>query len=472
MTVGRSGGRAVGSVCRTAGSALFAAALLTARPSDRLTAQETSLTIYSDGRVLVRRTLPVAVPRGTSTIAVDLGVREVDPGSVVVLDEGVQLAGLHYTSATGQEGSLRRAVGGMVMFRSEFGNGVRYSRGTLLSVDPVAVQVDSGVMYALPGVPVFPPAMVQLQPRVDLSLESPRALNSLHLLYQSAGLSWGASYAVLLPRGGSGQARMTGTAAIVNGAGLAMSGVELQLIAGDIRRAESPGSDVRGVMRLNAVVVTAMGGADEEAVGGSHVYTLPGRHDLVPGETRTIALFPAATAAVAPELVLPQGGYGIVQAWPEPLRDQHPVISYRVRRPVQPANGFGALPLPSGIVRVYEPDSAGRLQLVGEVPIAHTPAGRDLQLTTGTSFDVTATRSQTAYERRGDRDVSSGYRVVLNNAGSQAVTVSVRDVCPGRCEIESSTVRGENVTASMVSFPVPVPPGGTTTLDYRLRARW
>lgn len=38
-------------------------------------AQETSLTIYQDGRVAVRRTIPVALPRGTSTVSLDLGGR-------------------------------------------------------------------------------------------------------------------------------------------------------------------------------------------------------------------------------------------------------------------------------------------------------------------------------------------------------------------------------------------------------------
>jgi hypothetical protein len=46
--------------------ALALAGIAAVAPAARLDGQ-TSLTIYNDGRVLVRRTLPVAVPKGAST---------------------------------------------------------------------------------------------------------------------------------------------------------------------------------------------------------------------------------------------------------------------------------------------------------------------------------------------------------------------------------------------------------------------
>ena len=242
-TVGRYGGRAVRGLGRTIGLAL-GVGLLTALPPYRptaLSAQETSLTIYSDGRLLVRRTFEVAVPSGTSMHPLDLGVREVNPGSVVALDDGIQVTGSRLAAATGLEGSLRRAVGAQLLFRSESSMGVRYSTGRLLSAEPVAVQVDSGIVYSFPGTPVFPQALVQLAPRFELTVESARAAGSLRLLYQSSGLAWAANYAVLVPRGGAGQAPVTGTAEIVNNAGIAMTGAQVQLLAGDVRRAERHG---------------------------------------------------------------------------------------------------------------------------------------------------------------------------------------------------------------------------------------
>ncbi len=454
------------------------AAAAVAAAATALAAQETGLTIYSDGRVIIRRTLPVAVPRGVTTMAVDLGVRDADPTSLVALDEGVQLRLARVSAALGLEGSLRRSLGREVTFRTGPDSAPRYVRGTLLSLEPPAVRLDGMVMYGLPGTPVFPDSLVQLLPRIEVTLESARPLNALRLMYLSGGLGWQASYTIILPRGGAGQGTVTGAATIVNGASLALTGAQVQLLAGDVRRAGQPPPMARAPGRAVMEMSVAAAEPAEEALGGTHLYSLPGTVDFAPGETRTIALFPRATATVEPEFVLRGQNYGPANEWPDALRDLHPEIAYRVLRPAGPAGtaaaagSFGATPLPGGVVRVYEPDEAGRPQLVGEAAIGHTPAGRDLRLATGTAFDITATRTQTAFERRGPRETVSDYRVALQNARPQAVQVLVTDMCPGRCDVLSSSTAVETGSATTVAFRVSVPAGGSATLDYRLRARW
>src|SRR5207244_2622695 len=58
---------------------------------------------------------------------------------------------------------------------------------------------------------------------------------------------------------------------------------------------------------------------------------------------------------------------------------------------------FGDRPLPGGTVQLYQADSAGRLQLVGEARSEHTAPGRDLRVQSGDAFDITAERVQTDY---------------------------------------------------------------------------
>ena len=115
QTYGSTGVRADGRTRGSLAAIGLAVALLLAWviPS---AAQETSLTIYQDGRVMVRRTLPIAVPRGTSTASLDLGGRGADATSLVALDEGVQVRGVQVWAATGVEGSLRRALGREIDF--------------------------------------------------------------------------------------------------------------------------------------------------------------------------------------------------------------------------------------------------------------------------------------------------------------------------------------------------------------------
>ena len=443
-------------------SALFPASAV-------LSAQETSLTIYQDGRVLVRRTVAMPVARGISTLPVDLGAQSVDPGTIVALDDGAQIRGASAAAATGPEAALRRAVGHEMEWMLIGGDSApHFVRGTLLSVDPVAVRVEGRVVYAPPGTPAFPESLVSLAPRVNLTVEAARELPSLRLAYQLNGLQWRAAYALVLPRGGAGRGAVTGLATIENPGGLTFSGAEVQLLAGDVRRTDqAPRPMAAGRALMLAEVAVAPG---EQSVGETHVYTLPGTVDLAPGESRTVALFPRVEAQVEPEYLLRHGWYVFQARQPQGEQDLHAEVSYLVRRPARTA--FGDTPLPAGVFRVLAPDSAGRLQLLGETQIAHTPAGRELHLATGTAFDLTAQRTQVTFEPRAPRDAVSSYRVVIRNAKSEAVTVQVLEEFPGAWEVLSSSVAAERLSASSARFPVSVPAGGEATLEYRVRVQW
>jgi len=86
---GGQGGRSGGAV-RAMIAVLAVTAPLPRGPAAPLEAQ-TSLTIYNDGRVLVRRAVEVAVPKGTSTQRVALGTA--DPASLFTLDCAVAISG-------------------------------------------------------------------------------------------------------------------------------------------------------------------------------------------------------------------------------------------------------------------------------------------------------------------------------------------------------------------------------------------
>jgi len=73
-----------------------------------LTAQSvsSSITIYNDGRVLVRRTLPMDIPKGNSSQWAALGL--LDPASLFSLDSTVVIAGATYDPAS----EIRRVMRG------------------------------------------------------------------------------------------------------------------------------------------------------------------------------------------------------------------------------------------------------------------------------------------------------------------------------------------------------------------------
>ena len=148
-------------------------------------------------------------------------------------------------------------------------------------------------------------------------------------------------------------------------------------------------------------------------------------------------------------------------------------MSYTVKRPR--STGFGDRPLPGGVARLYEPDSSGRLQLIGEASLDHTPAGEDLRLTAGNAFDVTAKRVQSTYTTRRDSLntwATADYTVTLTNAKDSSVTVDILEQRPGEWSVLSSSVPGEKLSSTTTRFRVVVPARGSKVLTYRVRVKW
>jgi hypothetical protein len=455
-----------------AGAAFFSAARGSA---------QTSLTIYNDGRVLVRRTMPVQVPRGSSTLPVALGA--LDPASIFSLDSSIVIQRVAYDAAVDEASVLRRAIGRRILFRT----GLRATSGggqvpdtvsaLVLSVEPLQFQLPDGrVTFTMPGTALYPADLVVSAPTALLALQSAGARDALRLGYFTDGAQWQASYQVIL---GAGTARVTG-AAVVSSQTLRADSAEIQLLAGSVSVAGQAPSPMRDeVMVKRMAVAAAPAPVGEQRVGEFHLYSIPEKLTLLPGMTSSAALFEPVSAAYERNYVvrgmIPYYGYLPQQ----PNEEDVPVeVSYTLKRPRKTA--FGERPLPGGIARIYEADSAGRLQLVGEASTDHTPAGEDLRLSAGVAFDLTAKRAQTNYSTRRDSLPGGGwrtlatadYRVTVSNATDSVATVDVLEQRAGDWVVVSSSIKPEKLSSTITRFRVRVPARGESVVTYRVRVTW
>ncbi len=459
------GGKTVGSIVIV----LF----LTALPTHHLPAQSTSLTIYNDGRVLVRRTVGAEVSKGNSTQRIALGA--LDISTLFSLDSSVVITASSYDGAVDENSVLRRAIGRRLKFRHA-GPPVDSLGAQLVGVDPERWRMPEGnIQFGRPGTPLYPDDIVVLDPVVNLSLRTTNARKELRLGYFTGGAQWQASYQIVL---GASQAQVTGSA-VINSQTLRAENTEIQLLAGSVSRAVMD-DERRREFDMVARKAAAEGVAvAEQRVGEFHLYSLPGRSTLLPGVATSIALFDPGYAKYERSYVvkghIPYWG-GLPQYGEE---TEIPVeISYLVKRPRK--TEFGDRPLPGGVARLFQADSTGRLQLVGEARLGHTPAGEDLRLAAGTAFDLTAKRVQTTYITRRDsvragywRTVATAdYAVTLNNAGDSAVTIEVHEERGGEWSVLSSSVPPEKVSSTLTRFRVAVPGRGETVLKYRVRVIW
>lgn len=436
-------------------------------------AAQTSLSIYRDGRVVVRRTLPQALQQGRN--AVTLRLERLDPATLFSTDTSVSITSATVRYPSTATDALAGAVGQTLSFVRAKGDTIR---ATVVRADPPQFRLSDGrLLLGLPGEPLFPAELVRTSPEAQLLLDASRARQRTDIAYVAQGMTWEALYQVIVT---GARAQVSGTATVTS-QDLRADSADVQLVAGAIRQTRQPKAAPQPNYDVSAIRSQGMvQGLEttEQSVGETHVYQLPGRLTIEPGVPVATALFPRSSAPVTQELIVP----GVVpwRGWigqnPEP--DRVPVqVWYTIRR--APKTPFGDRPLPAGTVQLYQADSSGRVQLIGEATNDHTAPGRDLRLQSGDAFDLTAQRVQMDYnqeqlppERRGmpaRQRVTAAYRVTISNAKREAVTVDVRESHFGAWKIVESSVPAEKLSSTESRFRVQVPAQGEATLTYTVQ---
>ena len=445
-------------------------------------AAQTSLSIYKDGRVVVRQSLPQALTKGRSTLSLKLD--GLDPATLFSPDSAVAVLSATLRPASDRDAALRAAMGRTLSFVRGKGDTVQ---ATVIRVAPPQYRLADGRLLltepgeppSVLGEPIFPAeiGLVRTAPEVSVVVEAAQARPRTELAYISQGVSWEALYQVQVS---GAVARVSGTAT-VRSQSLKADSAEVQLVAGSINRVRTPEPqfEAAAVVGRLAQAAAPAAYAVEQAVGETHVYLLPGRLSLEPGVPVATALFPRGSVPVTRELVIPgvlpwQGWLQQTGAEPNRVPVQ---VWYTLKR--DRGSPFGDRPLPAGTVQLFQADSAGRLLLVGEAANNHTAPGRDLRVQSGDAFDVTAERVQTDYTQEqlppaqrsmpSRRRVTAAYKVTITNAKSEQVTVDVRESRYGVWRIVESSAAPEKLSATEQRFRISVPAGGTATLTYSVQ---
>jgi len=436
-------------------------------------AAQTSLSIYRDGRVVVRRTLPQALQQGRNSLT--LRLEALDPATLFSPDTAVSVVSATVRYPSTSTDALARAIGQTLSFVRTKGDTIR---ATVVRADPPQFRLPDGrLLLGSPGEPLFPAEVVRTAPEAQVVLDASRARQRTDIAYVAQGATWEALYQVILT---GTRAQVTGIATVTSQT-IHADSADVQLVAGAIQRTRTPAAPtaegVQWMLQTQRIALDKVGVA-EEAVGETHVYQLPGRLSIEPNVPVTTALFPRSSAPVTQELIVP----GVLpwRGWmgqnPEPNRV--PVqVWYTVKRAAK--TPFGDRPLPAGTVQLYQPDSSGRVQLIGEASNDHTAPGRDLRVQSGDAFDITAERVQTDWNqeqlppvRRGmpnRQRVTAAYRVTITNAKAEAVNVDVREAHFGSWKIVESSVPPEKLSSTESRFRVAVPAGGEATLTYTVQ---
>ena len=136
----------------------------------------------------------------------------------------------------------------------------------------------------------------------------------------------------------------------------------------------------------------------QESFSEYHLYTLGRKTTINNNQTKQVSMLEGTGVPVQKRYVVEGQSYYYQNAQHPgaPIKDVVQVYYQFKNEQRRPASG---MPMPAGTVRVYQEDSKGGMQFVGEDRIDHTPKDETLNLKIGNAFDVVCERKQVDFEK-------------------------------------------------------------------------
>ncbi|HET9358498.1 MAG TPA: DUF4139 domain-containing protein [Vicinamibacterales bacterium] len=444
---------------------------------------ELSLTVYNSNIALVRDVRNLQVPRGVfdlqfMDIAATVNPATVhfrslsEPGRVSVLEQNYEYDLLE------PDKLLRKYVGRdvtLVRRRQEGGATIEEPvTARLLSYNQAPVwQIGKEIVTGLGADHIrFPevPGNLYSRPTLIWSLNNDGGQrHRVEASYLATNLTWNADYVLTVGRDDKA-ADIDGWVTVNNGSGTAFRNARLQLVAGDLNRVQSAVGRMELAERFARQDAAAAREVTQESFGDYHLYTLDRKTTINNNQTKQVSMLGASDFPILKRYIVDGQAfyYRNAQHPGSPLKD---VVKVYYQFKNEEKAGLG-LPMPSGVVRVYQADSKGGVQFVGEDRIDHTPKDETLNVKIGHAFDVVATRKQIDFEKITSNVYEMEFEIVLRNHKTTAVSVEVNEPIGGTWRMLRSSHQWTKTDAWAAQFSVPVASDGEATLRYRVRVTY
>ena len=352
-------------------------------------AENADVTVYGSAFAQVEETRKVSLKAGHNRIQINGVAAKYRSDSLRVVSANGP-GEFAYRSATYQpanlttERLLAESVGKNVTARSLYGTQLREVTGKLQSV--------AGNSLVLEGAN----GKTELVSTVDVTLlETPNGLSNtpalvveadvsksgdyaIAFLYETEGLSWSAKHSLIFDEENSKVTSWETSVSLVNDTGTAFRNATMRLLSSaNVEAADAAPGGVYAA--APAPQMLRVGGAAVENVGDQKTYTMPGAVDIAAGQTRQIPLFNANNVPVKRQYVV-----GTRTRYTASAKSD---ATIRLTVDNCEKNGLGKA-IPSGVVKVYQYNSAKKLQLTGSVHLAEKAQDEIFDLNVGTSSDI------------------------------------------------------------------------------------
>jgi hypothetical protein len=443
--------------------------------------RELSVTVYNSNVGLVRDVRKLTLPKGKIDLNFAGVAKDIQPSTVhiVSLTSPKQFSVLeqdYQYNLLSPQTLLKQYVGKRLTFVRKVAENnstkeVPVEATLLADNDGLVWKIGNQIVTGMPADHyIFPSLPTNLYSHPTLVWRVDNAVaggQTLEVDYLTNSMNWTADYILTLAEQNKA-ADLNGWVSVTNNSGATFRNVRLQLVAGQLHQVTPM---PRPLYQRMGGTIGALAAPEvaQEPVSEYHLYTIGRRTTLPNNDTKQIELL--AASGIKVDKTYEVNGQSFYYS--APLAGGQPVkepVQARVKFKNSEANSLG-MPVPAGTVRVYQPDSKGHLQWIGEDRIAATAKDETLNLDIGNAFDLVAERKQTDFQSLGQHVYEAAFDVTLRNHKTEPVTVEVNEPIGGEWTILKSNYKYQKTSAFSARFSVPVPANGESVLSYRVRVR-
>lgn len=437
---------------------------------------DVAVTVYNNNLALVRDKRKMSLPSGEIELKFGDVAAQIRPETVSLrsLTEAGSLAILeqNYAYDLMSPAKLMEKYVGKKVKLVNFSNEIGFTEkeAELLSVnDGNIFKVGEEIYLGHPGNIVLPqiPENLIAKPSLIWLLQNARADHEVEVTYLTGGIEWKADYVVSLDKAEK-KLHIEGWVTLNNQSGAQFTNAQLKVVAGEVNVVQPPPPPAPMLAKRGIAMAEAAMPMREEAFAEYHLYTLPRRTTIKQNESKQVSLLTASDVGVE-KIYEFRGNEGFYSQPMPPMKEQKVGVFLKFANKKE--NQLG-MPLPAGIMRVYQEDSDGMQQFAGEDSIKHTPKDEDVRLRLGNAFDVVGERTQTDFQRISDNVFECSFEIKIRNHKETDISVDIVEPMTSDWTILDKSHEFVKKDARTAIFTVPVPKDGETVVTYRVRVKY
>ncbi len=413
------------------------------------------LTIFNNDLVLVKTGIELELKKGTQSIFYDEIPFGIDPASVILKNDNNNISLLtqnyEYDIASAQK-ILMKYIGEQITIHTKDDKKLKgelqfagFSNIGIIDNTSKKLYVlsDKQINYIeYPGVP----DNFYLKPTLQWLIGSnKKGKTNFDFSYLSYGMRWEVTYNCVYNEK-TEKLSITPWVTIDNRSGKAYYNARIKLMAGDVKKNYDNDKSTGGIRHeeeeMDLLYSIPPMAFEEKSFADYHLYTLNQRVDVANNQVKQITMFPEKSVKAEK-----------VYKYTTHAQKLKSVIRFENTE----ENGLG-LPLPKGIVKMYQEDKAdNQMEFIGEDRIDHTPKKEKVDLITGSPFDIIAkTTVLNTNNTRHSR--TSDYKVVVKNRSDKKVKVFIEHYIYGDWNVSNYKAKFKKLNARTIQFEIELAP--------------